>query len=141
MTDKEKADCLIELHKERLGKYKQTRDIEFKVNIALWTLIIVSGYYINGEIELDSCKDYLIFIIPYLLISILLIFAHFKFWMKPIQKSEDADNFYINQYRKKIAELADIQIKEHIPYNTYWIFYIVGITAFLLFIIGIYILL
>lgn len=141
MTNKEKADCLIELHRERLGKYKQTRDIEFRVNIALWTLIIVSGYYINKEIVLCSRNDYFIFIILYLLISILLAFGHFKFWMKPIQKSEDVDNFYINQYREKIEELADIQIEKHKPYNKYWICYEVGITAFLLCIIFIYILL
>lgn len=39
MTDKEKADCLLELHKAQLEHFMQTRDIEMKVDIALWTLI------------------------------------------------------------------------------------------------------
>jgi hypothetical protein len=45
MTSKEKADCLLELHKAQLDHFKQTRDVELKVDIALWSLIAVSGSF------------------------------------------------------------------------------------------------
>ena len=50
MTEKEKADCLIALHKEQSSRFLQTRDIEFKINLALWSFIILAGYYILNNV-------------------------------------------------------------------------------------------
>lgn len=35
MTDKDKAECLIALLNTQMDHFKQTRDIEFKINLAL----------------------------------------------------------------------------------------------------------
>ena len=36
------------------------------------------------------------------------------FWINPIQKSQNMDVFFVNQYRDEVEKLAGIKIK---PYN------------------------
>ena len=141
MTDKEKADCLIELHKEQLGKFKQTRDIEFKVNLTFWSFIIIGCYSINKELPSEVKENKCEFLLWYLLISIVIILAHLFFWMKPINKSEDTDDYYINKYRDEVEKLTGIVIPKCPNYNKKaqnWIFFEVGITVLLLILAFIY---
>jgi len=42
METKEKNSLLIELCKIQMDHFEKTRNIEFKVNIALWTLIALA---------------------------------------------------------------------------------------------------
>ena len=57
MTGKEKTDSLIELEKIRIDKYNHTRDLEFKVNISLWTLIVLIGYYYRSTFRIETTAD------------------------------------------------------------------------------------
>jgi hypothetical protein len=136
MTEKEKADCLIELHKEQLGKFKQTRDIEFKINISLWSLIIIASYSLKENILLDKCSEFVIFSLSAVLITL----GHYFLWMKPIQKSENKDDFYINSYRRKIEELADIEISKSpkLKKQQPWKYFEVAITLVLFIFVGLY---
>jgi hypothetical protein len=61
MTDKEKTDALIELIKIRVDKYKQTRELEFKVNLALWTLIVLIGQYYKTKVGDINSSDLLVY--------------------------------------------------------------------------------
>ena len=107
MTDKEKADCLLELHKTQLSHFAQTRDIEFRVNIALWTLIAAGGSFLYGKVHLETDLSYLIFTI----VSLGIYFGHLFLWMMPIQNSEDIDDYFINQYRSNIEKLVGVSIE------------------------------
>lgn len=138
MTDKEKADCFIQLHKDRIDKFKQTREIEFKINLALWTFILVSGYYLKQQLGCafeDIWKINSIFII----IGILIVIGHFWFWMKPIQKSENNDAEYSKEYRKIIYKLTSFEVKENEINSKSWIIFEICITILLLFIVFAYI--
>ena len=66
MTDNEKADKLIELHNTQMKHIMQTREIEFKVNLALWTLIVLSGSFLYGKINLTNTLQYIIYFVPIL---------------------------------------------------------------------------
>jgi len=149
MTEKEKADCLIELHKSQLDHFMQTREIELKVNLSLWTLIVLSGYFLYDKVHLNSLLSFLV----YLVIALSLYFVHVFMWMMPIQLSEDTDDHFINQYRRKVEELTGVSIeaakpKKHLPFlwkwlskfrtdGWSWIIAETGITLFLLVVLGI----
>ena len=107
MTDKEKADCLLELHKTQLSHFSQTRDIEFRVNIALWTLIAASGSFLYGKVQLDDNVSYFI----YAIVSLAIFLGHLFLWMMPIQNSEDMDDYFINQYRMQIEKLSGFSLE------------------------------
>lgn len=152
MENKEKADCLIELLKERMSKFKQTREIEFKINIALWTLIIASGYILNS-IHINTMFELVLFFLFYNTASLLIIYAHKNFWMFPIQRSETLDKYLINKYQYVIENLAEYNLSKEPkdignidsyddldPDSKNWIIFEVGITSFLLIIIGLYLL-
>lgn len=136
MTDKEKADSLIELHKEQMNHFRQTRDIEFKINIALWTIIILAGYYLDTKISLDKniCQ-----LILYIIVSFIITLCHYFLWLSPIARSQRADDHFINEYRHKVEDLTQIQIKpfKGIRSIKSWIFFETAITFLLLIIIGI----
>ena len=77
MTDKEKADCLIELHKAQMDHFKQTRDIEIKVNLAYWTLIVVAGVFLyDRNIHLTDAVSWGV----YALIAMALVLGHTFAW-------------------------------------------------------------
>lgn len=150
MTDKEKADCLIELHKEESAKHKNIIDLEFKVNISLWSFIIFAGYFLLKEV-LPTVKNNSLmgFAIGYLLIASLTVIAHYNFWLFPITRSQAVSNYFIKSYLCKIEELVSFSISSnqlnkkpkierfrHLQKNyREWILFEGGITVFLLLII------
>jgi len=148
MTEKEKADCFIELHKEQLGKFKQTRDIEFKVNIALWTLIVVASKFIKDVLPYYSDN---LQIVAFIILAILIICGHLFLWMVPIQNSEDKDDHYVLKYRHLIEQLCEknisldpgdyknkTRLRDFKSSSLKWIMFEVGITTILLTAVGIY---
>jgi hypothetical protein len=117
MTDKEKADCLIELHKTQMEHFMQTREIELKVNIALWTLLAGTGaafLYRDISLPQNYCK-----------ISSFIVICHFLLWMLPIQFSEDTDNHFIKplvlvleaEGSKRKMDIATFIHLNAIPFN------------------------
>ena len=106
MIPKDVADCLIELHKSQLDHFKQTREIEFKVNLALWTLIAVSGSFLSGKVHLSDASSWLIFGITALSVYL----GHMFLWMMPIQNSEDTDDYFINKYRNEVEKIVGVSI-------------------------------
>lgn len=150
MNEKEKAECLVELHKEESNRHNQLTNLEFKVNILLWTFITLAGYFLLKEI-LPKCTPEQVFLlgIVYSLISVLLVLAHYFFWMFPITRSQATSAYFIRSYQCKIEELVEFSVSSnisetrpkitsfsHFPSNyKSWIIAEVGITGFLLFVI------
>lgn len=142
MSDKDKADCLIELHREQLGHFKQTREIEWKVNLTLWSLIILGSYNLQKAHSVFlSSINLCSFVSIYFIVSVIIIIAHFKFWLEPILMSEKTDNDYILKYRKAVENLTKVEI---LPYKEFdekkqkWAYFELGITGLVLFLAGIY---
>jgi len=150
MTEKEKADCLIELLKEESKRQTQLINLEFKVNILLWSFIILAGYFLLKEILPNSSSNQaFLFSIVYCLIAALLIGAHYTLWMFPITKSQATSTYFIRSYQCKIEELAEFSISSNTStskpeINSFsqfaqnykkWIYVEVGITALLLLVI------
>ena len=86
----------IEFCKIQMDKFRQSRDLEFKINIALWTLIVLFGkFYFDEGFELNICC--------YLFFSLLIIIPHF-IWLKFIHESELNDLKFIYKCRDEIAQ-------------------------------------
>jgi hypothetical protein len=141
MESKEKIDGLIELVKVRVDKYKQTRDLEFKVNIALWTLIVLTGRYCQDRISLENTSDWVFFII----LALIIVFGHFFFWLKPISASlardcakalelqNEAENMIAERSGKPERNEEQIR-KDYMKWNLF----LAGITLILMVILGIF---
>ena len=143
MEDKQKAECLIELCKTQMDHFRQTRNIEFKINLALWTLIVLGGKFLYCKVKLlDPWYGWII----YLLSALVIVLFHLC-WMVSIQNSEDKDDHYINQYRSIVEELGGVNLKKIEfqkpkllpkwlwPSRRSWIFLETGITGMLLIVI------
>jgi hypothetical protein len=147
MTDKQKADCLIALHDTQMDHFRQTREIEFKVNLALWAAIVLSGKFLQGQVYLDNFSSWLFFLFFAAIVTV----VHLLCWMMPIQRSEDLDNHFIMCYRKEVERLVGTKfprledrqprclwgiVDTLRPYGWSWIIFEVAITLFLLIGVG-----
>ena len=112
MTDKEKADCYCQLHRDHLEKFKHTRDMGFKINLTLWTLIVVAGYSVKTELILESFVGYYVFILAYLGIGLFLGYLYYLGWWKFNYNSQITDNAICIQYRNEINKLTGIILKD-----------------------------
>jgi hypothetical protein len=136
MTETEKSTLLIELEKIRIDKYKQTRELEFKVNIALWTLIVLIGYHYRGKLSIEYWEDLLFFII----VAIVIVVGHFFLWLVPISESLARDNAKAYELQEEVEKT--IGFNSSIPLRNMnsikrnygrWNIFLAGIT-FLLFV-------
>ena len=129
MNDKEKADALLGLINGRMSHFRQTRDIELKVNLSLWTVIVVAGHFLHGKVPLHGLGW-----IGFGLVTALVVLSHLFFWMRPIQRSEDTDAHFIALYRAEVEKLIGVNfgLPETKTPGWLWIAFEVGITAVLL---------
>ena len=128
MTDPEKTDALLRLMDMHFTKFRQSRDIEIKVNLAIWTVLVVLGKFLSDkQVHLDSCVKWLV----YLGISVVIVLCHYRFWMKPIQASEDHDSAFVGDCRGEIQALTGTSI-QYPSLAQPWVFFEVGFSAVIL---------
>ena len=139
MTDTDKTASLVELEKIRIEKYKQTRELEFKVNIALWTLIVLIGYHYRGKLSIEYWEDLLFFII----VAIVIVLGHFFLWLVPISDSMARDNAKAYELQEEVEK--NIGFRSTIPTRSInsikkdylrWNFFLAGITLLLFVMLG-----
>lgn len=126
-----KVSYFLDLIKLKMEHFKQTREIEFKVNIAAWTLIVAT-YYTFSNLQID-CK-------PCCIVLGMLIFAIIHImWMCLIQQSETKDLESVYYFRTKIEELINFKDdkNEKPSLGIIWLLVECGFTIFLLIIVGI----
>ncbi|MHC1733904.1 MAG: hypothetical protein AB9888_17975 [Bacteroidales bacterium] len=141
MEPVEKVSALIDLAKARLDKYKQTRELEFKVNIALWTLIVLIGYKGKEVLALSNWQDYLI----YSIIAISVLLGHYFFWLRPISLSmapHSAKSQYLQRKAEHIIDENSDEPEDELNnimqrYRTMNLF-LAGITLILLVLLGVF---
>jgi hypothetical protein len=109
MEPKDRAEALARVLDGQLRKFQQTRDIEFKVNLALWTAIVIAGGFLYREgLRLETTASRII----YVALALGVYVAHTFLWMFPIQYSEDTDRHYIEQYRRAIHCFCECRVDE-----------------------------
>src|SRR2546422_308099 len=112
LDKKEQATVLLELIRGQLDHFNQTRDIEFKVNLALWTAIVVTGGLLHQSgLRLESVSEISIYFLVAFCVSII----HAVFWIMPIQYSQDLDNYFILEYRNRVESLCNFSPKTPKP--------------------------
>lgn len=127
MTEGERADVLLRMMDMHFAKFRQSRDLEFKVNLAIWTALVVLGKFLADQnVQLDWVKWIL-----YLILSVGVVFCHLHFWMQPIQASEDRDSKFIGECRKEIQSLTGTSI-EYPSLVQRWKCFEVGFSAVIL---------
>src|SRR5947207_2009408 len=104
MNEKDKVDALLRLLDSHLTPLCQTRDLEFKVNISFWTVIVLAGYFLHGKIHLQGANWF-----GFVALLVILVCAHTYLWMFPIQKSEDTDGASIRFYRSEVEKLVGVR--------------------------------
>ena len=103
---RDKSDCLLALLRSQQDHLKQTRDIEFKVNLGLWTAIVVAGGFVHtAGIRLESDAALAV----YCVIVVVIWLFHLLLWMVPIQYSADVDKDFVLQYRREVERLCDFR--------------------------------
>nr|VFJ78395.1 MAG: hypothetical protein BECKFW1821C_GA0114237_11812 [Candidatus Kentron sp. FW] len=127
MTDPEKADAMLRLMDMHFAKFRQSRDIEFKVNLAIWTVLVVLGKFLSDKnVQLEGLSWIL-----YIAISLIIVFCHYWFWMKPIQASEDRDSAFVGDCLKEIQSVTKISIEYPILVQP-WVYFEVCFSAVIL---------
>ncbi len=128
MTEGEKADALLRMMDTHSAKFRQSRDLEFKVNLAIWTVLVVLGKFLADQnVQLDHWAKWIL----YLVISAGVVFCHLRFWMKPIQASEDRDSAFVGECRKEIQSITGTSI-EYPSLVQFWECFEVGFSAVIL---------
>lgn len=127
MTDHEKADSMLRLMDMHFAKFRQSRDIEFKVNLAIWTVLVVLGKFLSDQqLQLEGWGWGF-----YLLISLIIVLCHYFCWMKPIQLSENRDSAFVGNCREAIQAITNTSIK-YPSLDQRWVCFEVGFTAVIL---------
>ncbi len=141
MESKDKTAALVELVKVRIDKYKQTRELEFKVNIALWTLIVLIGYYYRDTFNLETRGARVFFVI----ITLVIVLGHFFLWLVPVSNSLARDNAKALELQKQIenivnerSDIPDRDEKQIKRSYLGWNFFLAGITLLLLILLGVF---
>ena len=108
MDAQEQANILVELHKSHMEHFNKTRDLEFKVNIALWTLIAVGGYFLKESFpEKELTPSQSISLLVVYISSVVGFYLIHKRWMNLVQKSEDIEKNRMIKERSLIAILLE----------------------------------
>jgi hypothetical protein len=128
MTEAENADALLRLMDMHSARFHQSRDLEFKVNIVIWAVLVLFGKFLSDvRVKVDDWGKLFV----YLFISALIVVCHYLFWLKPIQASEDRDSAFISDGRKEIQALTGTSIK-YPNLDKSWVCFEAGFTAFIL---------
>jgi len=79
----------------------------------------------------DRLLDNLGKFILYLLLSAGVVFCHLRFWMRPIQASEDRDSVFVGECRREIQSLTGTSI-EYPSLLQAWKYFEVGFSSVIL---------
>ncbi len=141
MEPKDKTAALTEIVKARLEKYKQSRDLEFRVNIALWTLIVLVGFKGEETLELSCWIDYAFYGVA----ALAVVVGHYFFWLIPLSESMARDNARAIELQKHIEniinERSDKPERDEAEIKRFYHkmnFFMAGITIILLVLLGIF---
>ena len=66
MTEAEKADALLRLMDIHSARFRQSRDLEFKVNIVIWAILAIFGKFLSdARVKVDDWATLIIYLFIY----------------------------------------------------------------------------
>ena len=95
-----KANVYLELYKQQMAYFHETRRIEFQANLALWGAILALGYAAAGRVQ-PSLWVSLWFVLGTTILS--------GIWAFFLQKTKNFDKTLFSAYRGKIEALLGAQ--------------------------------
>lgn len=126
------SDQAVEVYKSQLASFDKTKDIQWKMNIAIWTVIILG--IVKAEMIGKVFNCYVI-----VLLSVIFLGLHILF-MGRIQRSLEANKIFRGVILEQLnSGVNNIQAKWNdkfsLPYTgKYWIFFQIVSTSVLIFI-------
>lgn len=125
---------LSEIYKVEAEKYSKTRDIHWRVNISIWTVLIVAIYvkFQNG-FDLTTLSHWLRFLIYsfYLIVHAIFIFKMHGSLNRSLARMHDMATYLIEDKNDETIKWMDIGKKAPKP-NYYWEFLQLSISLFLI---------
>lgn len=81
----------MEVYHDRSAKFKNTQSIQWKMNLSIWTILVLAIFY-KSKINFPSCNgDCITWSCGFqILMSLIVIFVHFSYCYR-IQRSLDSD--------------------------------------------------
>jgi hypothetical protein len=125
---------LLEIYKVEAEKYNKTREIHWKMNISLWTVLIVA-IYAKGQNQftfskLPICVEVLIYFL-FLVIHFVFIFKIHGSLNRSLARMSDMATCLLKE--KEEIEIKWTDLGKNAPQaNNYWEFLQLGITLFLI---------
>lgn len=96
----QRAQLYLELYKQQMAYFHETRRIEFQANLALWGAIFAVGYALAGKVHPSACLS-IIFVIGTVLLS--------GVWAWLLQKTKNFDKKLFAEYRARIERLLEAE--------------------------------
>ncbi len=126
MSDENKTEVYLELFKAQFQRFENTRNIQWKINLAFWSMIIISGSFLHGKYYPNWWE---------VIVIIILFLGMHLGWTIPIQKSLDFDKNLFSKYRHRLEIIVAEEAPEQIPPSKLgwkWPFFQSVVTFFLL---------
>ncbi len=125
MSPHQQARLLLELYKQQMAYFHETRRLEFQANIALWTAIFAVGYALAGKVQ-PSLVISTGFVIGTVFISLV--------WSVFLKKTKNFDKNLFAAYRSEVERLLGYvppeSKKPFIPWDVWWLFYVIATLVF-----------
>lgn len=131
--DEKTAKTFISLYKQQMERFHQTQEIEWKVNIAFWTLLAAGTYLARGKgLAICPCAAWVL---------VFVVVTLHLWWLLMIHKSEQTDKKFWVRYRAEALAIIrgkpvhDDEKEEHSNRSGFdellWLVPEVGMTALL----------
>jgi hypothetical protein len=131
INEAQRVEALLDLYKHQMEQFRNTRELEWKANLAIWTLLAGAVYVLPKEpVHISHC------VAAVALISAIVVHA---FWLRKVHDSEAYDKVLWSRYRAEALRLirgtATVG-EDETPYKesmrpTIWFWLEVGVTALL----------
>jgi len=126
LSARDRADVYLELYKQQMSYFHETRRIEFQANLALWGAIVAVGYGLAGKVQ-PSTSLSLAFIASTVVLS--------GVWAWFLQKTKGFDKHLFAEYRKRVERLLGAEplnpaTTSALGENAWWLFYVLATLLF-----------
>lgn len=130
----DKRDYLVDIYKTEAEKYNKTRDIQWRMNIAIWTLIVLAivakG---NGNVDFDKISNSCLLCLSFALLGIHIAFIiqiHGSLHRSLTRLHNIAE--YLVSVEENPLKWTDFEKSGSAKFQTIWEYLQAGITSILI---------
>lgn len=105
MEEEKRAELFVDLYKQQMERFHQTQEIEWKANIALWTLLAGAIYLARDHcLGIPRCVAYIA--------AFVIVLLH-GCWLGKVHSSEHIDKILSTRYRSDALLLLRGSLLKH----------------------------